>query len=122
MQRPVFFNVLQTQFPVGAITSAAHRISGILLAMGIPFSIYLLDLSLDGMDGYRKSYELLHSLPVQCLAILFAWALGHHLLAGVRHLLSDIDIGSSLPAARRSAWLVNCVSPLFAVMAAMALL
>jgi hypothetical protein len=25
----------------------------------------------------------------------------------VRHLLSDIDIGSQLPAARRSAWIVN---------------
>jgi succinate dehydrogenase / fumarate reductase cytochrome b subunit len=122
MQRPVFFNVFQIQMPVGAITSITHRISGILLAIGIPFSIYLLDLSLDGPDGYRLAHTLLHSLPVRCLAILFAWALGHHMLAGVRHLLSDIDIGSRLPAARRSAWVVNCISPFFAVLAAMAFL
>jgi succinate dehydrogenase / fumarate reductase cytochrome b subunit len=122
MQRPVFFNVFQIQMPVGAITSIAHRISGILLAIGIPFSIYLLDLSLDGPEGYQRASALLRSLPVRCLAIVFAWALGHHLLAGVRHLLSDIDIGSSLPEARRSAWIVNCTSPLFAVLAAVALL
>lgn len=122
MQRPVFFNVLQIQLPVGAITSVTHRISGILLAMGVPFSIYLLDLSLDGPAGYQRAAELLHSLPIRCLAILFAWTLGHHLLAGVRHLLSDIDIGSSLPAARRSAWIVNCTSPWFAVITAVALL
>lgn len=122
MQRPVFFNVFQIQMPVGAITSITHRISGILLAIGIPFSIYLLDLSLDGSDGYRLAQTLLHSLPVRSLAILFAWALGHHMLAGVRHLLSDIDIGSRLPGARRSAWIVNCISPFFAVLAAVAFL
>lgn len=45
---------------------------------------------------------------LKILALLFIWALTHHLLAGVRHLLSDIDVGSHLPAARASAWLVNC--------------
>src|SRR5690606_24444123 len=122
MQRPAFFNVFQIQMPVGAITSITHRISGILLAIGIPFSIYLLDLSLDGHNGYLRAVALLHSLPVRCLAILFAWALGHHLLAGVRHLLSDIDIGSGLPEARRSAWIINCSSPMFAVLAIVAFL
>ncbi|MCI2807193.1 succinate dehydrogenase, cytochrome b556 subunit [Eoetvoesiella caeni] len=122
MRRPVFFNVLQIQMPVGAITSICHRISGVLLALGLPFSIYALDLSLKDPGGYERAIGLLHSIPVRCAAVLFAWALGHHLLAGVRHLLSDIDIGSGLHQARRSAWIVNCVSPLFAVLAAMAFL
>ncbi|PLC54122.1 succinate dehydrogenase, cytochrome b556 subunit [Pollutimonas nitritireducens] len=122
MQRPVFFNVFQIQMPIGAITSIIHRVTGILLAIGIPFSIYLLDLSLDGPDAYQQAMALLDSLPIRCLAILFAWALGHHLLAGVRHLLSDIDIGSRLAGARRSAWIVNCISPLLAVLAAVAFL
>ncbi|WP_420872246.1 succinate dehydrogenase, cytochrome b556 subunit [Cupriavidus necator] len=48
------------------------------------------------------------SAPLQYdLAIVHTWALAHHLFAGVRHLLSDIDIGSQLTAARRSAWIVN---------------
>lgn len=38
MQRPVFFNLTQIQLPVGAVTSITHRITGILLAVGIPFS------------------------------------------------------------------------------------
>lgn len=119
---PVFFNVLQIQMPVGSITSIAHRISGVLLALGIPFSIYLLDLSVDGPEGFHRAAVLLQRLPVRCLAVLLAWALGHHVLAGVRHLLSDIDIGSDLHTARRSAWAVNCISPVFAVLAAVAFL
>ncbi|WP_353174407.1 succinate dehydrogenase, cytochrome b556 subunit [Paracandidimonas soli] len=122
MQRPVFFNVFQIQMPVGAIASISHRISGLLLAAGIPFCIYLLDSSLAGPDGYQHAADLLHSRPVRWLSILFAWALGHHLLAGVRHLLSDIDIGSRLRTARRSAWTVNCLGFSFAVLAAVAFL
>jgi succinate dehydrogenase / fumarate reductase cytochrome b subunit len=119
---PAFFNPLQIQMPVGAVASIAHRISGILLAVGIPFSIYLLDLSSSGVDGFKQAQAMLYRLPVRILAILFAWALAHHMLAGVRHLLSDIDIGSDLRASRRSAWIVNCASPVFAVLAALAFL
>ena len=50
------------------------------------------------------------------LAVLMIWALTHHLLAGVRHLLSDIDVGSHLPAARASAWLVNGCAALVALL------
>ena len=35
------------------------------------------------------------------------WALAHHVLAGVRHLLTDFNVGSPLHPARRSAWVVN---------------
>lgn len=119
---PAFFNVLQIQLPVGAVTSFAHRVSGVLLAIGVPFSTYMFDMSLKGPNGFSEVATILHSLPVRCLGVLYAWALGHHLLAGVRHLLSDIDIGSSLPEARRSAWIVNCASPLLAILAAVAFL
>ena len=38
-------------------------------------------------------------------------------LAGVRHLLMDIDRGSALAAARRSAWSVNVLGALLALLA-----
>jgi len=41
------------------------------------------------------------------VALVFIWALAHHLFAGIGHLSSDVDIGSRLPAARRSAWITN---------------
>jgi succinate dehydrogenase / fumarate reductase cytochrome b subunit len=104
---PVFFNLLQIQLPVGALTSITHRITGLLLALGIPVSVYVLDRSLQGPQSYAQITSLLDHWSMRGAAILFAWALAHHALAGARHLLSDIDIGSQLPAARRSAWIVN---------------
>ncbi|MDE2090071.1 MAG: succinate dehydrogenase, cytochrome b556 subunit, partial [Gammaproteobacteria bacterium] len=47
------------------------------------------------------------SVYARVAAVLLAWALVHHLLAGLRFLLIDVDMGVQLRAARISAWLVN---------------
>jgi succinate dehydrogenase / fumarate reductase, cytochrome b subunit len=93
--------------PVGALTSITHRVTGVFLAISVPFGIYLLDLSLQDRQSYAQVISLFDELTFRAAAIVFVWVLTHHLLAGIRHLLSDIDIGSQLPAARRSAWAVN---------------
>jgi len=108
--------------PVGALTSITHRVTGVLLAVGVPFVIYVLDLSLQSPDGYTRVIELFDKWFVKWALILLIWSLAHHLLAGVRHLLSDIDVGSLLPAARRSAWIVNLTGVAVALLAAAALL
>jgi succinate dehydrogenase / fumarate reductase cytochrome b subunit len=116
-RRPVFFNLMQIQMPVGALTSITHRVTGIFLALGVPFSIYLLDLSLRGPQSYEQVIGLFDQLTFRGAAIVFVWVLAHHLFAGIRHLLSDVDIGSQLPAARRSAWIVNLGSVAIALLA-----
>lgn len=115
-KRPVFFDLTKIQMPVGAITSITHRITGILLALGTPVCIYLLGLSLQGPSAYAHAVEWFHRFSFKVLSVLFIWALAHHVLAGVRHLLSDIDIGSHLHAARASAWFVNCAAVTIAVL------
>ena len=116
VRRPVFFNLVQIQMPVGSVTSILHRITGVLLALGIPASLYLLQLSLQGLAGYAQVAGLSDNWMFKGLAVLMIWALTHHLLAGVRHLLSDVDVGSHLPAARTSAWLVNGCGVLVALL------
>lgn len=121
-RRPVFFDLTQIQMPVGALTSIAHRVTGIFLALSVPFSIYLLDLSLRGPQSYEQVISLFDKLAFRGAAIVFVWVLAHHVLAGIRHLLSDVDIGSQLPAARRGAWVVNLGGMAVALLAAGALL
>ncbi|MBS0335661.1 MAG: succinate dehydrogenase, cytochrome b556 subunit [Proteobacteria bacterium] len=121
-KRPVFFNPVLIQMPVGALTSIVHRVTGILLAAGIPFTIYILDLSLQSDQSWSRVVHLLDAWPFKAIAIVFIWALAHHLLAGVRHLLGDVDVGSGLISARRSAWMVNLGGLAVGLLAAGALL
>lgn len=114
--RPVFFNLTQIAMPIGAVTSIMHRITGVLLAVGIPCAVYLLQLSLRDEPGYLRVATLLGHFPLKALAALFIWVFSYHLLAGVRHLLSDIDVGSHLRSARFSAWLVNASAAAIALL------
>jgi succinate dehydrogenase / fumarate reductase, cytochrome b subunit len=116
--RPTFLNPLQIQMPVGAWTSIGHRASGVLLAVTVPVGVFLLDLSLRNEQGFAQVSALFQHVAVKALAVVVLWALSHHLLAGIRHLLSDVNIGSPLRAARCSAWAVNAGGVGMALLAA----
>jgi len=104
---PVYLDLLRIRFPVGAVTSFAHRISGVLLFIFLPFFIYLLDISLQGSQGYAQAIAMLGTGWMRLGSAAIAWSLFHHLLSGIRFLLIDIEAGVELKQARTSAWLVN---------------
>jgi succinate dehydrogenase / fumarate reductase cytochrome b subunit len=104
---PVYLNLFRIRFPVGAVTSIAHRISGVLLFISFPFFVYLLDLSLRGPEGFADAREWLDCSLVKLGSVVIAWSLLHHLFSGIRFLFIDVERGVLLPRARISAWLVN---------------
>lgn len=116
--RPVFLNLMQISMPVGALTSIGHRISGVVLAVSVPVAVYLLWLSLRDEAGFTTVRLLFGLFAFKAVVVIVVWALAHHMLGGVRHLLSDFDIGSPLRIARRSAWVVNLAGVTVALFAA----
>jgi succinate dehydrogenase / fumarate reductase cytochrome b subunit len=104
---PVFLNLLRIRFPVGAVTSIAHRLSGLLLFLLFPVLVYWLDLSLRDPAGYAEAREWLQCGWVRLVSVVIVWSLIHHLFAGLRFLLIDLGIGVERTAAHRSAWAVN---------------
>ncbi len=113
--RPVFLNFARIRFPVGAIASIGHRISGVLLALSLPFVVYALQLSLRSPSALSSFMAALRTFPGRLVLVVFAWACVHHLFAGIRHLLTDVGIGSGLSAARSSAYAVVCAGALVAL-------
>jgi succinate dehydrogenase cytochrome b subunit len=104
---PKFLNLLQIELPPGGIASIAHRISGVLMFLSIPLLAWLFGLSLQDEEGYRAALGYLQQPPLRLLSLVLVWALAHHLLAGLRHLFLDLEIGMSRTGARASALLVN---------------
>ncbi len=104
--RPVFLDLTRIRFPVTALASIGHRISGAMLFLSLPAVLYLFGLSLQSAADYARVTALLSSTPLKLLAILYSWSLAHHLLGGVRHLLVDMEIGVGKRPARLTAVLV----------------
>jgi len=106
VKRPVYLNLFKIRLPTTGIVSFAHRISGFLLFLAIPFSIYVLDLSVTSSQGYEQSVQLLQYPVMQAILLLLVWALLHHLLAGIRYLLLDFDIAIDKAGSTMTAWTV----------------
>ena len=100
------FDLLKYKFPIMAIASILHRISGFILFLFIPFMIYLLQKSLHSAAGFSDIFSAM-TCPI---ARFFIWvllsALWYHLLAGVKHLLMDMGFLESKLGGKISASIV----------------
>ena len=105
-KRPVYLNLFQIRLPVTGVVSILHRITGVLLVISLPLSLYALQQSLASADEYAAVIGYLSLSWVRVLLMVLAVALALHFLAGVRHLLLDIDVGVTRRLARWSAWAV----------------
>lgn len=115
-QHPVFLNLLRIRFPIGAIVSIGHRISGVILAFTAPTFVFLFARSLTDEAGYVQVVSLLTHAPYRGIVLAMLLVLAFHLLAGLRHLLMDIGIGASLGSARLMAWAVIALTAFAAIL------
>lgn len=111
-QRPVHLNLLKIKLPIGGIMSIIHRATGVFMFLALPYLIYLLDLSLSGPAGYAQAGESVHSFFGVVFVFLLMWSLAHHLLAGIRYLLIDVDMGVEKEIARQTALGVTVAGPI----------
>jgi succinate dehydrogenase / fumarate reductase cytochrome b subunit len=105
-RRPVFLDLTRIHLPITAVLSITHRLTGILLFLLIPPLVYMFDLSLANQQGYDRVVSLFDHWGTRLLFILLLWGFTHHLLAGIRYLLIDIDIGVGRESSRITAWCV----------------
>lgn len=122
--RPEFRNIhvsqiLQYRLPPPGMVSIMHRVSGALLFLLLPLLLWLFDLSLTSEISYGRLHSIASNFLVKLVLVGLAWAFLHHLVAGVRYLLLDLDIGVDKPAARTSALAVFWISLPLALLVAL---
>ena len=105
-KRPVYLNLLKIRLPLTGMVSFAHRITGVILFLSLPFAVYLLDLSIESQESFQKAQEILNQPLMIAVQILLLWSIAHHFFAGIRFLLIDADIGVEKSQSRVGAWLV----------------
>jgi succinate dehydrogenase / fumarate reductase cytochrome b subunit len=117
--RPVYLNLFKIRLPIPGVVSFLHRVSGVLLVLFIPMSILVLERSLAGEAGFADVASWLGHPLGMLMALVFLWALIHHLFAGLRFLLLDLDVGMEPAAARTTAWTVLVAAIAVAVLLAL---
>lgn len=119
--RPVYINLWRIQFPVTAVVSVLHRISGIVIFFSLPFFLYLLQQSLVSQDSFDQLTVFLSHAGVKLITWIALSAVAWHFIAGVRHLLMDMGYGEELKPGRASAYAVFIITAIIVILLGIAL-
>lgn len=102
------------RLPLAGIVSILHRVSGLLMAILLPFIIWMFDNSISSEISF-DSFTSVFAGPfgwfakLVCLALI--WAYLHHFCAGVRHLVMDVNHHAvNKQTGKSTAAVVLCIS------------
>ena len=108
---------MTVKFPVTAIASITHRVTGVVMLAGILILMWMLDRSL----ASQESFDSLRQCLAHPLAKLVLWcvlaALAYHLVAGLRHLVMDLGFWEELRSGKVSAALAIALSVVLMILA-----
>ena len=103
-KRPVNLDISTISQPVTAIVSILHRVTGIILFIGLIFLFYAFDVSLESQEGFDHIIDMLQN---NFLAKFTIWgvvsALLYHFVSGVKHLFMDLGYFEELASGRQAA-------------------
>lgn len=115
-ERPVYLSLSDPAWPITAIASIAHRITGMLLFVGLAYLLWLLNLALSSPAGFDEASAVL-AMPLPKLALIGVLGLLiYHLVAGIKHMIMDFHIGDTFEAASSASYVVFAVSIVLTVL------
>ncbi|KAF0809128.1 succinate dehydrogenase, cytochrome b556 subunit [Alcanivorax sp. S71-1-4] len=116
-KRPVNLDLTTIKFPVTALASITHRITGVAIFLALPILLWMLDRSLASPESFAQLKDLLATPIAKLVVWAMLAALIFHLVAGIKHLIMDLGIGESLEGGRRGATLVFIISVVLILLA-----
>ncbi|MCL5497279.1 succinate dehydrogenase cytochrome b556 subunit [Phytobacter ursingii] len=103
-QRPVNLDLTTIRFPVTAIASILHRVSGVITFVAVGILLWLLGLSLSSEEGFQSASAIMSGFFVKFILWGILTALAYHAVGGIRHMLMDFGwLEETFEAGKRSA-------------------
>lgn len=116
-ERPVYLSLTQFRWPIPAIGSITHRITGVFLFAALGYLLWLLAVALDSPDGYQRSAEAMSHLLPRLIVWAVLTALAYHIFAGLKHLVMDFHYWDSMRAGRASTVTVFLLTVITSILA-----
>jgi len=117
-QRPVNLDLRTIKMPVTARASILHRISAVVLWVGMAFALIALYLSLSSEDSFAGIYS---ALTGNFFAQFIAWglltALGYYSMATLKHVVQDMGHFEELESGKQIATGVLAAGVILSVLA-----
>ncbi|MEI6268002.1 MAG: succinate dehydrogenase, cytochrome b556 subunit [Methylococcaceae bacterium] len=87
--RPVSPHLQVYKLPLTGVISILHRMTGVLLSVGLILIVYVLYAVAGGSNTYTAMQDFMRPILMQVIYWGFIYALFFHLCHGVRHIIWD---------------------------------
>jgi succinate dehydrogenase / fumarate reductase cytochrome b subunit len=115
-ERPVYLSLTQFRWPLAAIASITHRITGVLLFAGMAYLIWLLSVALESPAGFERAAGVIAAPFGKLVLLLVLAALTYHLFAGIKHLVMDFHYWDNVRAGRISSATVFALTAIVVIL------
>jgi succinate dehydrogenase cytochrome b subunit len=115
LQRPLSPHLQIFRLMFTMMMSIAHRLTGMALYFGSILLVWWLTAAATGPDYFNLVQDVLGSWPGQIVLFGLSWALFHHFLGGIRHLIWDTGRGFNLATVELTARLTLAGSILLTI-------
>ena len=102
--RPLSPHLEIYRFTITMMMSIAHRITGVGLYIGVILLAWFLIALSTNASSFAVFSGFIHSIIGRLILFGFTWALLHHMLGGVRHLIWDAGYGLDSPRREQLSW------------------
>ncbi|MGF1741577.1 succinate dehydrogenase cytochrome b556 subunit [Vibrio profundum] len=112
--RPVNLDLQTIHFPITAITSILHRISGVIMFVSVGILLWLLSQSLSSPEAFQ---QVVNGFFVKLVLWGILTAVSYHIAGGIRHLMMDLGHFEELESGAKSAKVVFVVTVVLSLLA-----
>ncbi|MBC3976132.1 succinate dehydrogenase cytochrome b556 subunit [Morganella morganii] len=117
-QRPVNLDLQTIHFPIPAIASILHRVSGVITFIAVAILLWLLGLSLSSPEEFAQAADIMSGFFAKFILWGILTALAYHICGGIRHMLMDFGfVDETLAAGISSAKISMVLTVILAVLA-----
>lgn len=114
--RPLSPHLSVYRWPITMTLSILHRVTGVLLSLGLVLLAAWLVVTADGASAYQSLTNALQSVFGRILLAAWSFAFFYHFANGVRHLAWDLGYGFEKSQANASGWAVIVSTVLLTVL------
>ena len=104
-KRPLSPHLQVYRLPMTAVFSITHRLTGVVLSLGLVILAFLLKALADGPESYFGMQGFFASIAGRIFLSIWVFALFFHLCHGIRHLIWDTGYGFTPETLDRDAWI-----------------
>jgi succinate dehydrogenase / fumarate reductase, cytochrome b subunit len=101
--RPVYLSLTQFRWPLAALASITHRVTGVVLFAAPAYLLWLLGTAVGSPAGFERAVSIAGQPFAKLVMIALLATLSFHIFAGFKHLVMDFHHWDTLEGARRGA-------------------